>query len=87
MRRGSHRNRGPVSEGTKRASAQKRILADAFAGHDEWRISEILDAAVNDKDMYFDAASQVRMPSWRLGRVVLVGDAQRHRSVKVVIDN
>jgi hypothetical protein len=30
---------------------------------------------VNDKDLYFDAASQVRMPLWRLGRVVLVGDA------------
>jgi 2-polyprenyl-6-methoxyphenol hydroxylase-like FAD-dependent oxidoreductase len=55
--------------------AQKKILADAFAGHDEWRIPELLDAAQRDPEFYFDSISQIRMPRWHQGRVVLVGDA------------
>jgi len=55
--------------------AQKRILCDAYAGHDEWRIPELLDAARNDADLYFDSVSQIDMPRWHQGRVVLVGDA------------
>jgi 2-polyprenyl-6-methoxyphenol hydroxylase-like FAD-dependent oxidoreductase len=56
-------------------NAQKQILCDAFAGHDEWRIPELLDAARHDPDLYFDSASQIVMPQWHQGRVVLVGDA------------
>lgn len=55
--------------------AQKRILIDAFAGQRSWRIPELLDAARADPDFYFTSASQVHMPSWYRGRVVLVGDA------------
>jgi 2-polyprenyl-6-methoxyphenol hydroxylase-like FAD-dependent oxidoreductase len=55
--------------------AQKKILADAFAGHDEWRIPELLSAAQRDPEFYFDSISQIRMPRWHQGRVVLVGDA------------
>lgn len=55
--------------------AQKQIVADAFAGHDEWRIPELLRAAQDDPDFYFDSISQIRMPCWHQGRVVLVGDA------------
>lgn len=55
--------------------AQKRILADAFAGHDEWRIPELVDAAVRDPEIYFDSVSQIDMPAWHRGRIVLVGDA------------
>lgn len=55
--------------------AQKQIVADAFAGHDEWRIPELLEAAQRDPDFYFDSISQIRMPRWHQGRVVLVGDA------------
>ncbi|MFY2858440.1 FAD-dependent monooxygenase [Mycobacterium sp. THU-M104] len=55
--------------------AQKRILAGAFAGHSEWRIPELLDAALADPELYFDSVSQIRMPVWHRGRVVLVGDA------------
>jgi 2-polyprenyl-6-methoxyphenol hydroxylase-like FAD-dependent oxidoreductase len=54
---------------------QKHILADAFAGHTEWRLPELLDAADKDPELYFDSASQIHMPSWHQGRVVLVGDA------------
>jgi 2-polyprenyl-6-methoxyphenol hydroxylase-like FAD-dependent oxidoreductase len=56
-------------------AAQKRILADAFAGHDEWRVPELVEAAVRDPELYFDSVSQIHMPTWRRGRVVLVGDA------------
>ncbi|MDR7277028.1 FAD-dependent monooxygenase [Catenuloplanes atrovinosus] len=55
--------------------AQRRIVLDAFAGHDEWRVPEILDAVRRDPELYFDSVSQIRLPSWHRGRVVLVGDA------------
>ncbi|OHV05724.1 FAD-dependent monooxygenase [Mycobacterium talmoniae] len=56
-------------------AVQKQILADAFAGHSEWRIPELIAAAVADPELYFDSVSQIRMPVWHRGRVVLVGDA------------
>ena len=55
--------------------AQKQIVIDAFAGHDEWRIPEILDAVRADPELYFDSVSQIHLPTWHRGRVVLVGDA------------
>ncbi|MEU0794147.1 FAD-dependent monooxygenase [Amycolatopsis sp. NPDC005961] len=55
--------------------AQRKVLADAFAGHDEWRIPELIAAAMADPELYFDSSSQIHMPSWHRGRVVLVGDA------------
>lgn len=55
--------------------AQKKILVDAFAGQTAWRIPELLEAALADPEFYFDSASQIHMPSWHRGRVVLVGDA------------
>lgn len=55
--------------------AQMQLLVDAFAGHDEWRIPELLDAARQDPDLYFDSISQIDMPWWHQGRAVLVGDA------------
>jgi 2-polyprenyl-6-methoxyphenol hydroxylase-like FAD-dependent oxidoreductase len=56
-------------------AAQRQILDDAFAGHHEWRVPELLDAARNDPELYFDSVSQIHLPSWHSGRVVLVGDA------------
>jgi 2-polyprenyl-6-methoxyphenol hydroxylase-like FAD-dependent oxidoreductase len=56
-------------------AAQKRILTDAFAGHHEWRVPELLDAAVQDPELYFDSVSQIHMSRWHRGRIVLVGDA------------
>jgi 2-polyprenyl-6-methoxyphenol hydroxylase-like FAD-dependent oxidoreductase len=55
--------------------AQKKILLDAFAGHAEWKLPELLDAAREDPELYFDSASQIHLPAWHSGRVVLVGDA------------
>ncbi|MGV9798192.1 FAD-dependent monooxygenase [Mycobacterium sp. NPDC003449] len=55
--------------------AQKRILYDTFAGYRSWRIPELLDAVRADPEFFFDAASQIHLPTWHRGRVVLVGDA------------
>jgi 2-polyprenyl-6-methoxyphenol hydroxylase-like FAD-dependent oxidoreductase len=55
--------------------AQKRILTEEFGGHKRWRVPELLDAACRDPELYFDSVSQIDMPSWHRGRVVLVGDA------------
>ncbi|MGP4009115.1 FAD-dependent monooxygenase [Streptomyces sp. 4N124] len=55
--------------------AQKKILIDAFAGYRSWRIPELLDVAVADPGFFFTSASQIHLPSWHRGRVVLVGDA------------
>ncbi len=56
-------------------AAQKQILVDGFAGHDDWKIPELLDAARKDPELYFDSVSQIHMPTWHRGRIVLVGDA------------
>jgi hypothetical protein len=58
--------------------AQKQILADAFAGYDEWRIPELIDAARRDPELYFDSVSQIDMASWHSGRGVI--DARNRRS-------
>ncbi|MBN7560191.1 FAD-dependent monooxygenase [Mycobacteroides abscessus] len=56
-------------------AAQKQILANAYAGHNEWRVPELVEAALADPELYFDSVSQIRMPAWHRGRVALVGDA------------
>jgi 2-polyprenyl-6-methoxyphenol hydroxylase-like FAD-dependent oxidoreductase len=56
-------------------AAQQQILRDAYAGHTEWKVPDLLDAACHDEELYFDSVSQINMPSWHLGRVVLLGDA------------
>lgn len=56
-------------------NSEKRILIDVFAGYRSWRIPELLDAARADPGFYFTSASQIHLPSWHCGRVVLVGDA------------
>ena len=55
--------------------AQKKILIDAFEGYRTWRIPELLDVARADPGFYFTSASQIHLPSWHRGRLVLVGDA------------
>lgn len=55
--------------------AQKKLLTEAFAGDHSWRIPELLDAAHNDPEFFFDSVSQIHMPRWHYGRVALLGDA------------
>lgn len=56
-------------------AGQKQLLIEAFAGQRSWRIPELLDAARADPAFYLAAASQIHLPTWHRGRVVLVGDA------------
>jgi 2-polyprenyl-6-methoxyphenol hydroxylase-like FAD-dependent oxidoreductase len=64
----------PLAYDYRDVGQQKRLLSEAFSGM-SWRVPELLTAALADPDFYFDALSQVRMPSWSSGRVALVGDA------------
>ncbi|MDA2806069.1 FAD-dependent monooxygenase [Nocardiopsis suaedae] len=66
---------GPLDYDHRDLEAQKRILAEAFAGQRSWRIPELVEAALADPALFFDSAGQIRMPGWHRGRVVLVGDA------------
>jgi 2-polyprenyl-6-methoxyphenol hydroxylase-like FAD-dependent oxidoreductase len=52
----------------------KRVLEAAFAGIG-WRVPDILAAVRASSELYFDAVSRVKMPSWARGRVALLGDA------------
>jgi 2-polyprenyl-6-methoxyphenol hydroxylase-like FAD-dependent oxidoreductase len=52
----------------------KRLVADAFTGAG-WRVPELLGKVMESDDLYFDAVSQVRLPSWSQRRVAVVGDA------------
>ncbi|WP_052847301.1 FAD-dependent monooxygenase [Streptomyces avicenniae] len=65
----------PIDLDHRDPDAQKKILIDAFAGHRSWRIPELLDAARADPGFYLTSASQIHLPTWHRGRVVLVGDA------------
>jgi 2-polyprenyl-6-methoxyphenol hydroxylase-like FAD-dependent oxidoreductase len=65
----------PLTYDHRDVEQQKRLLSQAFAGVSSWRVPELLAGALADPDFYFDALSQVRMPSWSSGRVALVGDA------------
>ena len=53
---------------------QKNIILQQFRG-EGWRASELLEETVRSGNFYFDKMCQIRMPSWTLGRVALVGDA------------
>lgn len=68
------RSREPLAYDYRDVAQQKGLLSEAFTGMGR-RTSEMLAGALADPDFYFDALSQVRMPSWSSGRVALVGDA------------
>lgn len=60
-------------------AAHKAMVREAFTGMG-WRVDEFL-TAMDGADLngpeqfYFDSMSQVELPSWSTGRVVLLGDA------------
>jgi 2-polyprenyl-6-methoxyphenol hydroxylase-like FAD-dependent oxidoreductase len=68
------RSRAPIAYDHRDLDAQKHILERAFSDLGG-TVPALLAGALADPDLYFDALSQVRMPSWSTGRVVLVGDA------------
>ncbi|MFE0653530.1 FAD-dependent monooxygenase [Streptomyces sp. NPDC059534] len=53
----------------------RQLLRDAFGDDTSWCVPELLASALDDPGLYFDALSQVHMPTWSAGRVALVGDA------------
>jgi 2-polyprenyl-6-methoxyphenol hydroxylase-like FAD-dependent oxidoreductase len=55
-------------------AAQKAALRREF-GAAGWECPQILAALDRCEDFYFDHVSQIHMPRWHHGRVVLVGDA------------
>jgi 2-polyprenyl-6-methoxyphenol hydroxylase-like FAD-dependent oxidoreductase len=56
-------------------AAQKRILTEAFAGIEDWKVPELIETAQHDPELYFDEITQIHMSTWHRGRVVLIGDA------------
>ncbi|WP_067667401.1 FAD-dependent monooxygenase [Nocardia miyunensis] len=56
-------------------AAARRALTEQFGRDPAWQVARLLESVLADDDMYFDALTQVRMPTWANGRVVLVGDA------------
>jgi 2-polyprenyl-6-methoxyphenol hydroxylase-like FAD-dependent oxidoreductase len=53
---------------------QQALLRDRLCGAG-WEVPAILAELPRADTFYFDAASQIRLPSWSRGRVGLVGDA------------
>lgn len=56
------------------ADAQRQLMTRTFAG-DGWEVPRLLDGMRAADDMFFDVVSQIHMPRWSSGRVVLAGDA------------
>jgi 2-polyprenyl-6-methoxyphenol hydroxylase-like FAD-dependent oxidoreductase len=54
--------------------SRQRVIRAAF-GDTGWEAPELLAALDHASDFYFDRVSQIRMPRWSTGPVVLVGDA------------
>jgi 2-polyprenyl-6-methoxyphenol hydroxylase-like FAD-dependent oxidoreductase len=54
---------------------QKCLVEQAFAGETSWKIPALLDAMRESTDLYFDDVTQIHLPRWSKGRVVLLGDA------------
>lgn len=55
--------------------SHRELLAAAYGGSTWVEAPALLDGVRTAEDLYFDAVSQVRMPSWTSGRAALVGDA------------
>src|SRR3546814_16774563 len=46
-----------------------------FKDDKNWHVPYMVDQMLRADDLFFDAVSQIRMPIWSSGRVVLTGDA------------
>jgi 2-polyprenyl-6-methoxyphenol hydroxylase-like FAD-dependent oxidoreductase len=55
-------------------AGQRALLRSRLAGLG-WEVPYLLDRMDDAPDFHFDSCSQVHMPSWSRGRVVLLGDA------------
>lgn len=55
--------------------ADQQALLRSSLMHAGWETRALIEAMPKATSYYFDAVSQIRMPSWTRGRVALVGDA------------
>src|SRR3546814_8362910 len=60
----------PISDDDKR-----KLTASMFKDDKNWHVPYMVDQMLKADDLFFDAVSQIRMPIWSSGRVVLTGDA------------
>ncbi|SCL52081.1 2-polyprenyl-6-methoxyphenol hydroxylase [Micromonospora eburnea] len=69
--------RGPMVDGLdhRDLARHKRLVVEAYQDERGWRVPELLDRVRAADDLYFDSVSQVHLPRWSRGRIVLVGDA------------
>lgn len=67
-----HKSATPPADSTPRAAREELRAVYAGVG---WIVPRLLEHLASTKSVYFDAVSQVVMPSWSIGRVVLAGDA------------
>lgn len=65
-----HDSRIPIDD----VPAQQQLLRTQL-GDMDWEVPNILARMPEARTFYFDRASQIQMPSWSRGRVVLIGDA------------
>ena len=68
------RTEGEINYDYRDRAQQRRLIHERFDGLG-WKVPAMLAGAAGDDDFYFDRINQIRMPSWSLGRVTLVGDA------------
>jgi 2-polyprenyl-6-methoxyphenol hydroxylase-like FAD-dependent oxidoreductase len=64
----------PLAYDHRDVAGQRKLLEQAMDGVG-WRVPELLAAAREAGDLYFDSVTQIHMDRWSSGRVVLVGDA------------
>jgi 2-polyprenyl-6-methoxyphenol hydroxylase-like FAD-dependent oxidoreductase len=60
----------PISDDDKR-----ELTARMFKDEKNWHVPLMVDAMLEADDLFFDAVSQIRMPTWSSGRIVLTGDS------------
>ena len=60
---------------------QKRVLIELMQGEQGWQAPFLLQSVADSERLYFDSVSQVHMPRWSSGRVVLIGDAAHAASL------
>jgi 2-polyprenyl-6-methoxyphenol hydroxylase-like FAD-dependent oxidoreductase len=56
-------------------AAKRDLTARMFEGVDGWIVPQMVEATRKAEDLFFDSVSQIYMPVWSKGRVVLAGDA------------
>ncbi|WP_273851199.1 FAD-dependent oxidoreductase [Guptibacillus spartinae] len=66
--------RYPKQQGHVQKEEALEQLNENF-GHMNWIVQDLLEAAKEAKDFYFDEVSQVELPKWRTGKVTFVGNS------------